>query len=60
MKKQSQKDDADNDDDKNNIEVNISNQKVLNWSVKNPIDSKHKISVKKYKKGFQKKHNAQL
>lgn len=60
MKRKSQKDDADSDDDKNNIEVNISNQKVLNWSVGNTISGKHKIAAKKHKKGFQKKHNAQL
>lgn len=59
IKKKSQKDDN-NDDDENNIEANISNQKVLNWSVRNTIDSKHKIPIKKHTKGFQKKQNTQL
>ncbi|CAH1709382.1 uncharacterized protein LOC114126254 [Aphis gossypii] len=58
-KKKSNNDDDSDSDDCGDIEM--SNQKVLNWPVEKTNNSDTRIApVKKHRKGFQKKQNAQL
>uniref|UniRef100_A0A2S2PGJ7 Uncharacterized protein n=1 Tax=Schizaphis graminum TaxID=13262 RepID=A0A2S2PGJ7_SCHGA len=61
-KKSNNDNDSDDDDsDNNDDDVEMSNQKVLDWPVGNTNNSDTKIApVKKHRKGFQKKQNAQL
>lgn len=60
-KNKSQKDDdSDDADNVDEVELKMSNQKVLDWPVGNTSDSKHRAPSKKHTKGFQKKQNAQL
>lgn len=59
-KKSNKDDDSDNSDDGNEMnEVDMSNQKVLNWPV-GKANGTRNVRPKKHKKGFQKKQNALL
>lgn len=57
-KRKSKKDDDDESDD--NEEIDISKQKVLDWPSGNNSSGTSNNAPKKYRKGFQKKQNAQL
>ncbi|XP_025196754.1 uncharacterized protein LOC112595674 [Melanaphis sacchari] len=62
-KKKSNDDDSDNEDndDDDNGDIEMSNQKVLDWPVGITNNSDTRVApVKKHRKGFQKKQNAQL
>ncbi|XP_022171120.1 uncharacterized protein LOC111034288 [Myzus persicae] len=60
-KKKSNKNDESDDDDDNHGDVEMSNQKVLDWPVGRTNNGDKQIApVKKHRKGCQKKQNAQL
>jgi len=58
-KKKSKKNhDGDDDDDSDDEVVDMSKQKVLDWPVGNTTQKT--VAIKKHRKGYQKKQNAQL
>jgi len=59
-RKKKSNDNDDSDDDDEHSDVEMSNQKVMDWPVEKTNSNPRGAPIKKHRKGCQKKQNAQL